>query len=111
MLAASPFAAMCGRTAFMSHLLASPEDSLSNGSNGDDTMKIANKTRFSAVLACALLTLGLAPSAIADEPEENFVCDIEQVLPGFGFLPITISPEIAALLGIDPDECQTPVEP
>lgn len=74
-------------------------------------MKIADKARLTALLACTLLTLGLAPVAFAEEPEEFFVCDADQVLPGFGFLPITFSPEIAALLGVDPDECQTPVEP
>ncbi|MBW4654519.1 MAG: hypothetical protein KME20_15990 [Kaiparowitsia implicata GSE-PSE-MK54-09C] len=42
--------------------------------------------------------------------DRQVVCTSDQVLPGLGFLPITFSPFIAGLFGVNPADCQTPVE-
>lgn len=70
-----------------------------------------SKSTIPAVAGAVLLAAMSAPLAQAQAPEQDPVCDADQVLPGLGFLPITFSRFVARILGVDPDECQTPVEP
>lgn len=68
-------------------------------------MRILNVALVAAALAAP------ATAALAEEAQEPiFVCTADQVHPALGFLPVTFSPEVYALLGGDPDDCQTPVE-
>lgn len=64
-----------------------------------------------AAFALATAALGAPAPANESAPEPIFVCTAEQVLGPLGaFLPITFSPEVAALFGVDPAECTTRLE-
>jgi hypothetical protein len=73
------------------------------------------RLRTKTVLAGLCLAAALPFAAQAEEPapEPIYVCTAEQVLGPFlgGLLPVTFSPEVAALFGVDPAECQTEVPP
>ena len=65
----------------------------------------------SIALAAVLVSAAALPAtAQEEEPQVSYVCTFDQFLPGFGFVPITLSPDIYGLLGGDPADCQTPVE-
>lgn len=67
-------------------------------------------TRTIAALALAAgAALAAAQPASAQVGTVTYVCTFDQVLPGFGFVPLTLSPEVYGFLGGDPNECVTPV--
>lgn len=69
-------------------------------------MSLTIRSRYTLAAGVLALAMIAAPAQANDDT----VCTADQVVPGFGFLPITFSPGVAWLLGVDPDECVTPVE-
>lgn len=65
--------------------------------------------RTLAVLGLAASALAVVPPAAAQQGNVTYVCTFDQVLPGFGFVPLSFSRDVYALLGGDPADCVTEV--
>lgn len=67
--------------------------------------------KMSVTLIASTFLVSLVAFPVKAAGNEQVVCTSDQVLPGFGFLPITFNPFIASLFGVNPADCQTPIEP
>ncbi len=72
-------------------------------------MRLLQKTTVALTVSALAMSLVAFPTKAAGN--NQVVCTSDQVLPGLGFLPITFSPFVASLFGVNPANCQTQVEP